>query len=130
MSAYNDSILAYAHAKTVSSKAAAAAAAASKANASSGASVYSDTSSYYPVKDTYMTSSDLKEPKSKTKSPKTKALKNWTKQLVSDIGKPPTNRYDAMVAESYQSAPSATGPANYETNAVGAPYWDNRPNKI
>lgn len=109
MSAYNDAVSAYAQAKAMS--------AANKTSkpsytmpASSSASVYSDTSSYFPVKDNKMTADYSSTPKSKSKS-----LKNWTKNLVSDLGKPPTHRYDAAHA----------------TNAVGAPYWDNnRPTKI
>lgn len=104
MSAYNDAVSAYAHAKSMASaNKAAKSNSSSYTTSSSAASIYSDTSSYFPVKDN--------TPKSSSKS---SSLKNWTKNLVSDLGKSPTHRYDAAHASSTHS-----------TNAVGAPYWDN-----
>ncbi|ERS95999.1 hypothetical protein HMPREF1624_07534 [Sporothrix schenckii ATCC 58251] len=104
MSAYSDSVHAYAHAKATmaANKAANSSsyttAKPSASTASSAASVYSDTSSYYPVKDDYAAA-----PQSKSSS-----LKTWTKNLVSDIGKSPQS-----------------------TKAAGAPYSvDNRPTKM
>ncbi|KAL1901929.1 hypothetical protein Sste5346_001634 [Sporothrix stenoceras] len=109
MSAYNDAISAYAHAKSMAD-ANKAAKSSSSYTTSSAASVYSDTSSYYPVKDNNMKNSYGCTPKSS----KSSSLKNWTKNLVSDLGKSPTHRYDAAHSSSMHS-----------TNAVGAPYWDN-----
>ncbi|CAK7270239.1 hypothetical protein SEPCBS119000_003986 [Sporothrix epigloea] len=52
---------------------------------SSANSVYSETSSYYPVKD-----------HASPKPSKSSSLKSWTKGLVSDLGKPPTHQHDAV----------------------------------
>ena len=60
----------------------------------------------------------------KQPSSMTKAIKSWTKELVSDIGKPPTHRHDVAQAASSSSSSNST-------NALGAPYWaDNRPGKM
>lgn len=108
MSAYNDAVSAYAHAKSMASaNKAAKSNSSSYTTSSSAASIYSDTSSYFPVKDN-------KDYTPKSSSSKSSSLKNWTKNLVLDLGKSPTRRYDAAHASSTHS-----------TNAVGAPYWDN-----
>ena len=52
---------------------------------SSADSVYSETSSYYPVKDN-----------ASPKPSKSSSLKSWTKDLISDLGKSPTHRHDAV----------------------------------
>ncbi|CAK7270119.1 hypothetical protein SEPCBS57363_003942 [Sporothrix epigloea] len=52
---------------------------------SSAESVYSETSSYYPVKDN-----------ASPNSSKSSSLKSWTKDLISDLGKSPTHRHDAV----------------------------------
>ncbi|EPE08893.1 hypothetical protein F503_04480 [Ophiostoma piceae UAMH 11346] len=119
MSSYTDSIQAYAHGKSrktsggATSSPAAASTSASASAPSYASSVYSE-ASYYK---------DTSPAAPKQSSPMTKAIKSWTKELVSDIGKSPTHRYDAAHAASSSSANS--------TNALGAPYWaDNRPGKM
>ncbi|CAK7211946.1 hypothetical protein SBRCBS47491_001296 [Sporothrix bragantina] len=95
MSAYSDSVAAYAYAKATM-KANKASSASYYTTSSSADSVYSDTSSYYPVKDSNMAYSTPKASKSSS-------LKNWTKSLVSDLGKSPT---DAKNYGAYDNRPT------------------------
>ncbi|CAK7198586.1 hypothetical protein SEUCBS139899_001249 [Sporothrix eucalyptigena] len=109
MSAYNDSVAIYAHAKaTMKANKASSHSSShhSSSLASSADSMYSDSSSYFPVKD----NATYKAPKTS----KSSSLKNWTKTLVSDLGKSPTHRYDAAHGKDSKQYAS----------------YDNRPTKI
>ncbi|CAK7214270.1 hypothetical protein SCUCBS95973_002082 [Sporothrix curviconia] len=107
MSAYSDSVAAYAYAKATIKANKAPSPSSHYTTSSSADSVYSDSSSYYPVKDSNMASSSPKTAKSSS-------LKGWAKDLVSDLGKSPTARYDAA---------HGIDAKNYGT-------YDNRPTKI
>ncbi len=103
MSAYSDSIAAYHSGKM----------------ASSASSAYSTPSV-----------STAKTPRPSTSSAwsskSSKSVRAWARRLVSDVGNPPTYRYDQMMAEKQGSAsPSSTVRFSYHTNAIGGPHWTN-----
>lgn len=109
MSASNHNIAAatQAEATMVANKAASSA---SAYPASSADSVYSDSS--FPVKD-----SDACQAAARSSKSKASGLKNWAKGIVSDLGKPPTYKYDA--AHGNDSKLDST-----------SAWADNRPTKI
>ena len=81
MSAYSDSVAARAYAKaTMEANKASSSSSSTMPLTSSADSIYSDTSTCYPAKD-----NETDKPQ------KSSSLKNWTKNLISDLGKSPAD---------------------------------------